>query len=279
LQHIRQQPNIDLLFGKVDQVFSTADKTGIIIKDQIIHSRYVFNSILFNKPVLSPKEYWLLQHFKGWIIETERKMFDPGRAVFMDFRTTQKPGTAFCYVLPLTVSKALVEYTLFSPSCLNEEEYNKGLKAYIHDVLQIKNYRILDEEHGVIPMTNFKFPSRKNNIINIGTAGGQTKGSSGYTFNFIQKHCVRLVEELIKGEGLGSSGIKKRFHFYDSVFLNILYHQTLPGDKIFTDLFRKNKPMDVLKFLDNESGLWEELKIVSSLPTFPFVKAALQQIF
>ena len=31
----------------------------------------------------------------------------------------------------------------------------------------------------------------------IGTAGGQTKASTGYTFRFIQKQADKIVEELI----------------------------------------------------------------------------------
>jgi lycopene beta-cyclase len=43
-------------------------------------------------------------------------------------------------------------------------------------------------------------------------------------------------------------------------------------------MFAKNDPIQVLKFLDNESTLTEELKIISTLQTFPFLKAALKQI-
>jgi len=42
-------------------------------------------------------------------------------------------------------------------------------------------------------------------------------------------------------------------------------------------LFAKNNPVQVLRFLDNESTLREELKIISTLPTLPFLKAALKE--
>ncbi|MBD0278581.1 MAG: lycopene cyclase, partial [Flavisolibacter sp.] len=66
--------------------------------------------------------------------------------------------------------------------------------------------------------------------------------------------------------------------FYDSVLLHILQHRQLPGAAIFTDLFKKNAPQKVLQFLDNETSLVEELRIISTLPTLPFAKAALQHI-
>jgi lycopene beta-cyclase len=278
LRQIEAQPNFSFLQGKVEHVVSSDVVTGVMVQGQLLHSHYVFNSILFERPELSPKEYWLLQHFKGRIIETTEDVFDPATATLMDFRTDQKNGTAFCYVLPLSARQALVEYTLFSEELLSPEAYEQGLDAYIGDILKLKEYKIIDEEFGVIPMTNVRFEPYQNNIINIGTAGGQTKGSTGYTFRFIQKHSAALVRQLLhKGDPfLPRTG--GRFAFYDSVLLNILHHKTLPGRNIFTDLFKKNKPGPVLRFLDNESSLLDELKIISSLPTWPFMKAAMKQV-
>src|SRR5438309_10959702 len=128
-------------------------------------------------------------------------------------------------------------------------------------------------------MTNFRFSEGQNNIVNIGTAGGQTKGSSGYTFNFIQKHSKALVEELIRCGDPFISPASSRFFFYDSVLLNILYRKTLSGERIFTDLFRKNKPATVLRFLDNQTSLPRDLSIIATLPFRPFLKAAMEQLF
>jgi len=278
LDTISKQLNFSIRFQRVNHVFSSEVTTGVMIDNEVIHAEYVFNSILFEKPELSQKQYWLLQHFKGWSIETEERIFDEEEATLMDFRIDQQWGTAFCYVLPFSSTKALVEYTLFSPEVLPNERYNEGLKSYIQNTLNIASFKIVDEEFGVIPMTNFRFSARQNKVINIGTAGGQTKGSSGYTFNFIQKHSHDLVRQLKKGK-LHASATNSRFSFYDSVLLNILYHNSLPGSKIFTDLFKKNKPRKVLKFLDNETSVAEDLKIISTLPTWPFTKAAMKQIF
>jgi lycopene beta-cyclase len=279
LDEIARHPNFTIRFEKVDHVFSSDITTGITVNDTAFHCQYVFNSILFERPQLSAKQYWLLQHFKGWIIETEKAQFDVNVATMMDFRIDQQSGTAFCYVLPLSSTKALIEYTLFSPQLLPEEKYNIGLKFYIGDVLKLQSYKIVDEEFGMIPMTNFKFSTRQNNIVNIGTAGGQTKASSGYTFNFIQKHSHNLVQKIIEtGEPL-IAATASRYSFYDSVLLNILFNSSLPGRSIFTDLFKKNEAIKVLKFLDNETSFAEELKIISTLPTWPFTKAAIKQIF
>ncbi|MEP6700743.1 MAG: lycopene cyclase family protein, partial [Bacteroidota bacterium] len=159
-------------------------------------------------------------------------------------------------------------------------QYKEGLKKYIEEFIKPGSYKIIEEEFGSIPMTNHKFPAVDGHIINIGTAGGQTKASSGYTFRFIQKHSARITESLIKKGNpfIVLPGGAKRFRFYDSILLHILKHKKLSGDQIFTRLFKKNKPQQVLRFLDNESSFSDELKIISSLPAMPFLKAALKQL-
>lgn len=277
LEALKKHPSITFYQGNVTQLFSN-EKTGIIVDGKEITAEYLFNSILPAKPALEKKDVWLLQHFKGWLIETEKRVFNEKKATLMDFRISQKKGTAFCYVLPYSSSEALVEYTLFTSSLLQAEEYDAELKTYISAFLKIDNYSIREMEFGVIPMTNHRFPRQHNNIINIGTAGGQTKGSSGYTFYFIQQHCQQLVESLSHYGHPFVAATPKRFHFYDSVLLQVLERDLLLGKDIFTTMFRKNKPQDVLAFLNNASSLTTELKIISTLPTLPFLKAAVQQI-
>ena len=124
-------------------------------------------------------------------------------------------------------------------------------------------------------MTNYQFPLHHQQVINIGTAGGQTKASSGYTFQFIQKHSAAIVKRLIAGESPVIKPPTRRHRFYDSVLLKILAEERMPGDKIFTTLFKKNKVTDVFRFLDNETSITDDLKIISTLPTIPFLKAAI----
>ena len=278
-KELSAHPQISFISEKVESIFSDDKSTGVVVNGEALYCEHVFNSILFEKPVLKKNEYWLFQHFKGWIIETETDAFDPDAATLMDFRTSQQQGTAFCYVLPFSARRALVEYTLFSPSLLEPDAYRQGLELYIRDVLGIAAYRILDEEQGMIPMTNHRFERGRRNITNIGTAGGQTKGSSGYTFQFIQKHSRAIVQAMEKTGRPGIAAPSSRFHFYDSVLLNILQHGRLPGKEVFARLFRNNPAPRVLRFLDNESSLKEELSLIATLPTLPFTRAALQQLF
>ena len=273
--------NITFITGHVQAVANDVSTARVIVDGESYRATYVFNSIIFNKPSVPNRKYYLLQHFKGWMIETAAPVFEDGKATLMDFRVSQRHGTTFVYVLPLSSNKALIEYTLFTKDTLPMQEYNTALNAYIAQYLSITDYKVIEEEYGIIPMTNIDFPKHEGRIINIGTAGGQTKASSGYTFNFIQKHVRSITEHLLKDElpVWNGSFFDKRFKLYDSTLLNILSNNKLGGDRVFADLFKKNEPARVLRFLDNESSLEDELNIMGSVPSQIFMKAALQEIF
>ncbi len=271
--------NVVFLQEKVERIYSNNLTAFVQTNVQLFAAQYVFNSILFN-----PKELQtgisLLQHFKGWMITTEEDVFNSSVATFMDFRVATPEGNTFVYLLPVTQRKALIEYTVFSPSLLNENEYSTGLKKYIAQFLNITRFAVEEEEFGVIPMSNFAFAKTPLSIVNIGTAGGQTKGSSGYTFQFIQKHSTAIVDALMKSEPPGKQNhfFSKRFKIYDDTLLSVLHSQKLTAAQVFADLLRHNKPQQVFKFLDNETSLAEELKIMSSVPSHIFLPAAGRQL-
>lgn len=280
-EEAQKHSNIHFIYGNVEAVGNEGDQGLAIVDGTRYVAAYVFNSILFSKPAATTGKHYLLQHFKGLLIETNRPAFNPAHATLMDFRVSQKYGTTFAYVLPFSENRALVEYTLFTAALLGEDEYRSGLLNYIANYLKIDQYSVAEEEFGIIPMTNIRFVKRIGRMINIGTAGGQTKGSSGYTFQFIQKHSDRLVADLVQYGYVRDEEpvLKKRFDFYDSTFLNILSANRHPGDEIFADLFGKNPTDRVLRFLDNESTFEDEIHIMATLPKGVFLKAALNEIF
>jgi len=276
---IRQQKNIELLTGNIESSWSDNFETFVIIDEKKITADYVFNSIIFNKPELKKGQFYLLQHFKGWVVETKKKSFNPEEATLMDFRVSRQQGNSFVYIMPFSTTKALVEYTSFSEKMLKPEEYEAGLRDYMHQFLGIGDYHVTDQEFGVIPMTNYHFPLWHHHIINIGSAGGMTKGSSGYTFQFIQKQTTGIVNALLKTGKPFLNRNEKKFHFYDSVLLNVLATGKLPADKIFTDMFSRNDMADIFNFLDNESTILQDIRIIKSLPVSAFLHAAWQQLF
>ncbi|RYY97568.1 MAG: lycopene cyclase [Chitinophagaceae bacterium] len=271
-------PGIRFLRQPVEQLFTDERGAGIRCGGEEYRARYVFSS-LYERPAPRPGQHWLLQHFTGWVIETDAPAFDPEVATLMDFRTAQAEGTTFFYVLPFSPTRALVEYTLFTDRLLPKEAYEAALDAYIRDRIGGPGFTVTEREYGVIPMTNHRFPRHAGNIVYTGTAGGQTKGSSGYTFRNIQQHSAALARSLKQqGHPFAVEATPRRFGFYDSVLLDILAARSLEGADIFTRLFRGNRAADVFRFLDNDSALHQELRLISTLPTLPFARAALRQL-
>ena len=274
---IKLRENIDIIYGEIS--FEEGNDPLIIkINNEPLHLNkrtMVFNS-LYIPSAKQKDKFYLLQHFKGWIIETVPGFFEAERATLMDFSVYQTNGTTFVYVLPLSSTKTLIEYTLFTENLLPPAEYDIALKNYLEEFLGLNNYTIVEEEFGIIPMTNANFPFCKNGMYYIGTAGGQTKPSTGYTFRFIQKQADTIVVELISNGTLsGNKKTTNRFFLYDSTLLHILSKNLLPGKTIFSILFKKNPADKVLKFLDNETTVGEEIKLLNSLPKKIFIKAGL----
>jgi lycopene beta-cyclase len=281
INYAKQFSNVAFRLENVLSV-ATENKKAIVVTDQQTYvADYIFNSILFDPFNQIKDEYFLWQHFKGWMIETSRPVFDASSATFMDFTVDQQRGTTFMYVLPVSATKALVEYTLFTKNVLPEAEYNDALKAYISTKLNIQEYSIVHEEFAKIPMTNFAFKKEEGRVINIGVAGGDTKASSGYTFQFIQKRTQKIVDSLCQQHHpfVTETFNEKKHRFYDTVLLHVLSHNKLKGDKIFAAIFSKNKAERVLRFLDNETNFADDVRIMQAVPTSVFLPAALREMF
>jgi len=296
LQKAQGQPNVHFQTAKILGIGNEDGLGYVLTEDGKLYASYVFNSIMPSllqagnnrlqnlcEPTGPRKRQAgegasLLQHFKGWLIETPENIFDDTAATFMDFRVSQQKATTFVYVLPVAPNKALVEFTLVSAQVLQQHEYNQGLASYINNYVTKGSYTVLEEEFGVIPMTDFHFDAGKGRVVNIGTAGGQTKASSGFTFQFIQKHSATMVQLLASGQHplVHKSVFANRFHLYDSILLHILQNGKMQGADIFARMFKKIHPKTILRFLDNESNLVEELGIMASMPARIFLPVAVQ---
>ncbi|MNV63461.1 Lycopene cyclase protein [compost metagenome] len=173
---------------------------------------------------------------------------------------------------------ALVEYTVFSESELPTASYTAALKQYIQEQLHCDHYEIREREKGVIPMSDHPIEQQRGRIIYLGTAGGFTKGSTGYTFRFIQKHTAAIVEQLLKSGNPHVAAISpKRFSTYDATLLHLLSSGRVSGEEIFSTMFKKNSPAQILKFLDNETSLMEEIQIFKTLQKREFALALLNR--
>jgi lycopene beta-cyclase len=275
--------NVDFKYEDIIQIGVENDVAIVKTSQGEYQGGYVFNSTTLFNPKMD-KENSLLQHFQGWVIKTEEATFDSSVGTLMDFRLDQEHGDTFMYVLPTSEHEALVEYTLFSPEILDKKLYAEALQDYIHKYLGIKNFQIIHEEYGVIPMSLAHFEKNVDNqrrIVNIGTAGGHTKASSGYTFQFIQKNCSSILLDLKKDTfPLQKLSFRdKMFAWYDRTLLDVIINDKMRGSDIFAIMFKKLSPERILAFLGNESKFIEDIKIMNSVPLWPFISSGIKQLF
>lgn len=271
---VSQQANVEFLEANISNYSETNEGVSVETNLGIYYGEKLFNSLYNPNLVSSQTKYPLVQqHFIGWFIKTKNPIFNPETATFMDFSINQKDTTRFMYVLPTSKTEALLEYTLFSPNLLKKEEYETGIVNYIKD-LGITEYEIVEEEHGNIPMTCYPFwKHNTQNVLNIGSAGGWTKASTGYTFKNTIKKSKEVVSFLQNHSDFRKFHKNNKFWFYDLLLIDILFRRNEIGSTIFSSMFKKAKASLIFKFLDEETSLWEDLKVIWQCPKMPFLKA------
>ena len=244
-------------------------------------ARYAFDS---RPPVITPRptrHRYLLQHFVGWEIETDRDVFNPEVVEFMDFRGPQHHEARFMYVLPFGPRRALVEYTLFSAQRLPQAEYEAQVLDYLHTTLGLAagQYRVVEKETGAIPMSDHPLPARVGGrIFNLGTRGGRAKPSTGYAFQRIQAQSVRLVAALAATghPPTNATGDRWQFRLFDTLLLDIMQRRGETTRDVFRQLFERNPVVRILRFLDEKTSWADNLRVMNSVSAAPFLRSIWQ---
>lgn len=195
--------NIEFLEGEVGAVEDGEDAASIRVGDEQYKGQWVFDS-RFNLAGFNPGQRYryLRMQIQGWEIETDHPSFDPHIATFLDFRTPQRGQWRFFYVLPSHSKHALVELVACIPAnakLMHGHEEEEALKSYIESTLGITGYRVVGQEQGINPMTNYPFPRRRSrHVMAIGITGGMLKPSTGFAFARIQRDSAAIVRSLME---------------------------------------------------------------------------------
>ena len=237
------------------------------VKEINLENSFIFNSVSSLKT--DDNNFW--QHFCGVEIETKKNFFDEEIINLMDFDCEQRNSVHFFYTLPYSKNKALIETTWLSKmSDGSEKNYDSQMKNYIENHLNLKDYDITYNEEGAIPLF---YPSNytEKNKINIVTAGGMTRLSTGYTFLNIQEHSRYIRKNIENINKMKVFEINKKYQFLDKIFLRVIekYPEKIPS--IFYNMFGASTNA-VIKFLSNKSNFLEDLSIILKMPKWTFIK-------
>ena len=273
LEKVNNASNCKYVNASISEIVSNQTNNYVTTSIGNFNSKIIFSSLPKTEKIKFIRYPLLNQSFIGWTIETEEDIFDDKTITLMDFDRDQKDETRFIYVLPFSSKRALVEYTLFSEKIISDQDYEKGIKEYLSEK-GIEKYNIIEKEKGNIPMTCFPFEkSNTNQLIYIGTAGGWTKPSTGYTIKNAIEKTKEIVSLIKSNKPLENFNKRNRFWYYDLILLDVLKSTKGNGYKAFSYMFKKNNPMKILKFLDEKTNLFEELPILLSVNKIPFIKA------
>ena len=278
LDSLRSHHSFELLECTINELGSSEKSARMHAGGQSFTADYIFQSCFApDEYRTNAPRYPLLQHFVGWEVESSRDVFDERTFTLMDFDETFSDGLAFMYLLPWSGNTCLIEYTVFSDSLLKREKYEEKISIYLNNRFNLKpiDYRIRRKEQGKIPMQDL--PEAlwyDDKIVNMGTMGGVTKPSTGYTFKRIQDQTDTIMEGLLSGNGpTVKSPSPKRFQAYDLWLLQIIHDHPADALEVFHQLFKRNSVDEIFRFLGEQTDLLQDLKIMKSVPYLPFLRA------
>ncbi len=185
-------------------------------------------------------------------MRSDAPRFDPSVAILMDFERSAD-DIRFTYTLPLDAHTALIEDTYFA----------KAPRAVAFP--QIEGVEVLRRESGILPMTSRPPPPSPPGITRIGVAGGAAKPSTGYAFDFIQRHAKALSRD--PDARVPRS---RRHRMLDDIFLAELRAHPERAPALFHRMFERNDGDRLARFLMETSSPRDEVGLMATLPWLPF---------
>ena len=249
-------------------------------------------------------------------------VINPEDVGLMSFDSMPKPWINFIYILPFTEKKVFFETTWITKGNRSIPPYehqivnqlqswnivsydafkgnfpkdDKKIDRRINKIMEgrgsskfVKNpFKVNYKEHGAIPLFHSVY-EKKENQINIGTAGHMTRLSTGYTFLNIQEHSKYIRKNIENIRNVELFKQDKKYLFYDKLFMKVLELKEVA----FTDEIRRDDYLSrydnriqniflkmfsspsntVIKFLSNKSNFIEDLSVILKMPKWTFIKA------
>tara|TARA_B110000027_G_scaffold67940_1_gene72641 strand:- start:183 stop:1280 length:1098 start_codon:yes stop_codon:yes gene_type:complete len=256
-------------------------RVNIVQEDALVRNNdlFVYNNKIEGKYIFDSRQpkipsNILLQHFEGYIITSEKNIFDDKTVTLMDFRCDQSKGMHFIYLLPLNKNSALVESTIFSKNIEKPSFYLNAIKLYLRKYYNLTKFVKSHHEKGIIPMHDITVNSKFT--YNIGTRGGAVRPSSGYAFTFIQKQVFQIKSQLISKGKIKTNVHKKLDLFLDRIFIKVIELNPQIAPKIFSDLAKGINGDEMAMFMSGDCSFFTKFKIIKSMPKIPFMMAFLK---
>jgi lycopene beta-cyclase len=270
-------PSADLILDTVVSDISVDEKDVRIGTDRgPFKAKIVFDGR--NDPARLLKWGCLLQHYTGQRIRSNTPVFNRDTVTLMDFDVSQAHGITFVYVLPFSETEALVEPTVISRFPLQTDAYQRLIRNYLRSRFGLRDYDVLFQEQGIIPMTaELAPPKTPTRLIPIGTASGMVKGSTGYGFLAIQKWSRAVARAIARGNGMHLPPPRSWLSSYmDRIFLSFLEAHPSDAPDVFFRLFQHVPADGLVRFLSDTATAADIIRVIAAMPKPPFMRQAVR---
>ncbi len=274
---LARDPAHRVVEGLAGEVREGGDGVEVDVEGEVIRGRWLFDSRFRRAELSVEARRWhlLWQRFAGWVVRADRDVFDPTTVTLFDFRVDAPAGTAFVYVLPFGPREALVELVSLRPI-----DVDAALTGYLRDALGLDagSWVVTAREAGSSPMTEGPFTARRGaRTRTIGIPAGRLKPSTGYALTRIEEDAERVALAVVEGrDPCAEPPSRALYRWLDGVFLELWSREPWVVPSVFAALLRPGRVDRALRFLDERASAWDLAVIVSTLPLWPFARAALR---
>lgn len=276
-------PGFTVRAGRVQRLETAAGAAVTTVDGEVVRSSWAFDSV--TRPPPAPgrargagggqADVWLA--FTGWEVDCARPAFRPDLPTLFDFRTSQAGTARFGYVLPEGRHRALVELTEFGPRHAGPPgagAHRQALDRYLRDIVHSGQYTVRRAESAVLPLRVRPAGRRSGRILAIGARAGLIKASTGYAYERIQRDSAAIAASLDRREHpFDLPPPRPRHRLLDALLLDVFDRDPSTLERAFARLFAANPVERVLAFLDEDTGVPDELRLMATLPAAPYLRA------
>jgi lycopene beta-cyclase len=186
-------------------------------------------------------------------------------------------------VLPDGPYRALVEVTEFVPRHVQPTAPTvraATLAGYVSGVLAPGRFEVRRTESAVLPLRATPPPPRgSGHVLTIGARAGLIKASTGYAYQRIQRDSAAIARSLARhGHPFDLPRPGRHYRLLDSILLDVLDRDAGQLECAFARLLLTNPADRVLRFLDEDSTMGEELRLIATMPKKPYVRAVAARV-
>ena len=243
---------------------------------EVGNEQYSAQSIVDTRPQKIPQtgDAVLWQSFYGHEIACEHEVFDLDLATLMDFDQSDPGLICFCYVLPMSATRALIEITVFAPNPMCADDLKERLYIAIERYTQQRKYKIIRSEQGILPMGNCLEQAKPHqSYVHAGLLAGAARPSTGFAFQRIQRWAELCANSILYAhQPIAHQADSMLQSAMDGLFLEVLRAQPRLAPIIFFKLFSNCDCTKIVRFLSDQAKLSDYLAIIFALPAWPFLK-------